>query len=252
MMSNCLVLLDFDGVIGDTIIETWEISRSAFFDTDEIVISDDMNSLFCELRGLVGPPEHFKSLHHMLAEVQHSGIVPDYEKACALFTDTIAQISSADFETYRRVFFEKRIALQKHKEEWLALNPMTEYARFLVGKSLDNYCVITTKNESAAAMLLAHYGIDIPIIYGNESFQKSGTKGALIEEIMALNGAFDRAIFVDDMEKHLDSVSHPKVECYFANWGYGRSVKYKNFDRDYWHVKTPSIKQRKLGDENGA
>ena len=54
-----------------------------------------------------------------------------------------------------------------------------------------------------------------------------------------IENQFDKAIFIDDAQEHLDTVFNKNVNCFFADWGYGqKNKKYKLFEKNYWELIT--------------
>ena len=44
----------------------------------------------------------------------------------------------------------------------------------------------------------------------------------------------NRGIFIDDAVGHLKTVTDKRVECYFADWGYGENDDYNVLDKSDW------------------
>ena len=43
------------------------------------------------------------------------------------------------------------------------------------------------------------------------------------------NNKIEKAIFIDDSVRNLDTCRDSRVKCFFANWGYGKNTVYENY-----------------------
>ena len=44
----------------------------------------------------------------------------------------------------------------------------------------------------------------------------------------------NNAIFIDDAIEHLETVADRRVDCYFADWGYGENKDYNVLSQSDW------------------
>ena len=63
------VLLDFDGVLVDSIHECYDISKVAYCGFTTLSAEDKHKSLFYTFRWLVRPAQHYLALHKSIEEV---------------------------------------------------------------------------------------------------------------------------------------------------------------------------------------
>jgi phosphoglycolate phosphatase-like HAD superfamily hydrolase len=226
------VFLDFDGVIVDSVKECYIVSRDVFFAGSlEGKESSEHERLFYQYRGLVKPAHQYLFLHQAIASYiseSSSGVIE-------LFNEKEKTTSLSEIESFETDFFSRREFYQRDLEDWLKMNPLTDYGKFLQGKNLNKYYIVTTKNKKSVELLLAHYEIGIEKIYDKEYCKIPGGKGAVISQIMGKN-SMDSSFFVDDVVGHLETVKDKRVKCFFASWGYGINKGYPVFNKELWEV----------------
>ena len=236
-MINCkTVFLDLDGVLIDSLPETYAVSTDVFFGSFVGEPGPRYKELFYRYRGIVGPPEHFYLLHSVIVEMTGSGDPSSLDSVKKKFSQALEKTPDSVLQTFKEHFLERRLELQVNLTDWFSMNPVTKYGSFLAGKNLQNFVLNTTKNQDAALLILEHYDIRITECLTNLDFVKAGSKGALIHDYMVRFPNEAGAIFVDDMDEHLHSVKTSGVECYFASWGYGDSSAFPEFSSELWHL----------------
>ena len=145
------------------------------------------------------------------------------------FNRFLAEITDQEKAEFENNFFEKRLLLQKKNlEMWMKMNPLTEFGETLANLQHPNTYIVTTKNKQATNQILDHYSIGVEGVYSNKDVSAAGSKGNLLAEVMN-NLTIKNAIFIDDAVEHLDSVTDPRIKCYFANWGYGENTHYESY-----------------------
>lgn len=225
--------LDFDGVIADSIEETFVVSTNIFYGFAGPEDLRSVRELFFKYRGLVGPPHHFYALHSAIKLAIREHESHTYDQFRALFFEAVER-SEISKERFECLFFSLRKHLQLDASYWVSLNPITEFGKSLVGRDLKNYFIVTTKDSLALDTLLSEYGIDIQVRFTKSDYEMHGSKGNIINNVLNSSTAYRSAIFVDDATEHLDTVNNSMVTCYFANWGYGQNTHYDEFSRDKW------------------
>jgi phosphoglycolate phosphatase-like HAD superfamily hydrolase len=179
-------------------------------------------AMFFEYRGLVGPVYQYLVLLRTIDKIVGQSFDAPVKE---IFDTLVDQISREEIDEFEKNFFDVRKHLQSDLSSWIALNPLTDYGKYLQSSN-DKLVVVTTKNKESVEILLSHYGIHVEAIFANEEIKNAGrSKGNLISKYMTDN-YIESAVFVDDLEGHLDSVNDSRVQCYFADWGYGESTKY--------------------------
>jgi phosphoglycolate phosphatase-like HAD superfamily hydrolase len=218
-----IVFLDFDGVIVDSIQECYMVSKETYYGHARFPYpEEECRELFYKYRGLVRPAYEYRTLHRaielcMLEKTKH---VDD------VFKELILKEVGKDEEFFEKEFFYIRsLYRDTNFNSWVPINPLTDFGRTLVNKNNQDTYIVTTKNREATESLLDYYKINVTGIYANDEIKLAGTKGKLINAVMD-DKAEVSAVFVDDAVEHLDTVNDNRVECYFADWGYGHNSKY--------------------------
>ena len=228
------VFLDFDGVIADSIRETYVISLQAYYGVKGPSDEESVGALFFKYRGLVRPPHHFLALHKTIEFCLDKGKDPGMAIFRNVFEKYIEQCEPQK-NKFEALFFGLRTRYQLSSEYWVSLNPITEYGKSLVGKELARYFILTTKDAKAVDVLLKAYGIDIEKRFTKSDYERFNNKGAIIQYVLDTYPEYDSAVFVDDAVEHLDSVTNSNVSCLFAEWGYGENNVYPPFTPDMWN-----------------
>ena len=223
--NNIIYILDFDGVICDSIDECMLTTYNSFKDTNIINISDvpsHFRKYFYEYRFLVRPAK-------------------EYFLLCKAYTDNI-DLSTSNFEEFRKlyeyemnnfesIFFQKRFELKKNIVLWLSYHKIYEHADQFISNIRNNIFILSTKDYDSVKILANHFGF-IKKVEDIFSREISSDKAILFEYFfnkykLLLNSR--RIVFVDDNESHLASVVKFPVELYFASWGYAKIQKYNKF-----------------------
>tara|TARA_B100001758_G_C18415604_1_gene619320 strand:- start:4233 stop:4925 length:693 start_codon:yes stop_codon:yes gene_type:complete len=227
------VFLDFDGVISNSIEETYIVSLKAYYGFSVIKNEATIKELFYKHRGLVGPPHNFCALHNVIEHVLDNQIRTNNQSFEQLFLQAMKSNQKRK-DQFESIFFAIRRQLQNDRVFWLSLNPITKYGESLTEKDLPNYYLITTKDLHAVEMLLSEYNIKFRKIFSKNDYEEFGSKGAIINDVMSSEPVYKTGVFVDDSTAHLDTVSNPSVKCYFADWGYGVNEDYEIYNQEIW------------------
>ena len=219
------IFCDLDGVLIDSRNECLEILKNIF---PNDVKKRNYKNNFNINRGLVDPPEDFLILNNLISKTSLKKII--YKKD---FNKYKNNISKTELESFKKKFFNiRKIIINKNFSYWIKLNMITSFAnRIRKYKSL-NIIIITTKNFEASLSICKFYDINFKKIISNEDL-KERTKGDLIKEYLDLH-KIDKAIFIDDSNKHLTSCKDKRVIRLFADWGYNKSSIYKKFQLSYF------------------
>lgn len=228
-----VLFLDFDGVIIDSVDECFKLSYEVYYGTKGNAYSYSIiRDYFYQYRGLVRPAYQYLALMNAIEKKMQ-------DKLYNIGTEFISEVDSLgrdDSSVFEYQFFALRAYYQKDKEKWIKVNPLTEYGETLIGSTLGSTYVITTKNIESVELILNHYGIKVAGIFDKEDYNKLGDKGEIIKCYLDNNKQYTKAIFVDDAIEHLDSAVDPRIESYFADWGYGINTFYNNFSEDMWQL----------------
>tara|TARA_B110000483_G_scaffold42412_1_gene52766 strand:- start:2104 stop:2781 length:678 start_codon:yes stop_codon:yes gene_type:complete len=220
-----IYFLDLDGVIIDSIKECYEVSKEVYFKDKSFIYDEKIyKEIFYEYRGIVGPANEFEHLHTLIEKkiVDTSFNIQSNFKLLKLNKETLFEKS---FFSYRKKLIEKNL------NEWIKLNPLTDFGKKLVHRNDLVIYIITTKNRVATKILLNHYKIFFNKIFSNEDIKKFGSKGNLIKNVVKKYDLKD-VVFIDDLVDHLISAKNLGITTYFADWGYGKNTNFNLFDQN--------------------
>jgi phosphoglycolate phosphatase-like HAD superfamily hydrolase len=211
-----LLVLDFDGVICDSIDECFAASWGAYhtlFRRDTDAASPEARRNFARLRPFIRSGEDFLLIQEALAA---GSTVRDQ----AEFDELSRRAGAEKRAIFRDLFYQERTALlARDRDSWLALNrvyPHMKKAFGLLGHGAP-VRVLSTKKPQFIAEILAANHIEVP----REAilFSDGEPKLAAAERLRA-EGGFPGAILVEDQIDHLRGNANPRIRALLAAWGY--------------------------------
>jgi phosphoglycolate phosphatase-like HAD superfamily hydrolase len=217
LQNNIIYALDLDGVIIDSIDECFKICSTIYLADNKQ--KNEIKELFYKYRGLVGPAYQYYYLMTSIGQFINSReiSIQDY------FYNLKKVRMNEKAQIFEKDFFANRRKLQKFNfDKWIALNPLTNFGKYIQKTNPNNVIIVTTKNKDSAELILKHYKIHPQNIYGNDDVRMAGSKGNLLN-ILLEESNLNRMIFIDDAIEHLSSVNNNNIECFFAEWGYGEN-----------------------------
>ena len=217
-MTDFLVL-DFDGVICDSIDEcflmSWIAYHELFLDTRPDSVPVAARRDFGRLRPFIRTAEDFVIIQEMLA----TGVAVGNQ---AEFDEALHRAGGEKRELFRRLAYEARTGLMKEdRGAWLAMNrvyPHVKTAMVRMG-SFARVAVLSTKKPQFIVEILRWHGIELPGERILESVHEP--KLAATERLRAHSGCA-RAYLVEDQIDHIRDNPYPEVEVRLATWGYVR------------------------------
>ena len=223
-MGNVLVL-DFDGVISNSIGECFINSYRAFHEWNSVdddflkVDQPEMEKLFIKYRYLVGPAYEYYCLWKTIEECIERPDLDFVER----YQNQKQNSSQKLFEEFSERFFGLRNAFRKKNlEQWIDLNPLypgiLSFLEYIEKKYL--VFIASTKDEESIDLILKNAGFTMQ---KNNIFGKkfSTDKFHQLNEIIRKTGSFpEKVSFIDDNADHLKRVSPIGIHCYLAMWGY--------------------------------
>jgi len=224
MRDRVVLILDFDGVVCDSIDEcllsSWIAYHSLFLDDPPASVPRTLRSQFADLRPFVRSGEDYLLIHQILAQRIS---VPDQQSFDAL----IREAGQERMLRFRELFYRARTSLlESDRDFWLTLNRIYPHVRALLESAhrvdpfpWGRFRILSTKRPEFIEEILRSAGISVPrdrVVFSGESLKLS-----LVERIID-EDAVDRAVFVDDQIDHLAGCSSPRIAPYLASWGYVR------------------------------
>ena len=213
------LFLDFDGVLFDTVLESYLLARYAYFGIEpQQNVNDKEYNLFHSVRYLITNSWHYFYIMKLLEKNTKLEDFPtEYQNA--VFNRT----PESD-EKFDEQFQAKRIDLiNNHFDFWNSLD--TPYPFFEKIKSIVNdfnIIIVSTKNEEPILRHCTDYGLNISKekIIGKTKLKQYGSKKLFIENYIQKNN-LQKAVFIDDSVKTIkDCSSIPNLKPLCANWGY--------------------------------
>jgi phosphoglycolate phosphatase-like HAD superfamily hydrolase len=215
-----LLVLDFDGVICDSIDECFVSSWIAYYELYRMEqppqVPVRLRAEFARLRPFIRSGEDFVLIQSILRE---STPVPDQ----AAFDAAAVKAGADTMRRFKELFYAaRRDLLARDRRFWLSLNRVyphvvAAFARLPVDAPVH---ILSTKRMEYITESLAEARIHFP----HERIHLSPTQSKLpTVEAMRASGGFAHAVFVDDQIDYLLHNDSPRISAYLASWGYVKS-----------------------------
>jgi phosphoglycolate phosphatase-like HAD superfamily hydrolase len=211
------LVLDFDGVICDSIDECFAASWTAFHalyrKADAGYPTLEAKAAFARMRPFIRTGEDFVVIQDLLWRKEKVRDQKDFD-------DATRRAGSENRALFRNLFYQARTdLLERDRATWLGLNRIYPHmaAAFSFLPPGAPLFILSTKKPRFIAEILAAHGIEIEEerIFLSESEPKLAAT-----ERIRLNGGFSKAILVEDQIDAIVGNSNPKIHVYLASWGY--------------------------------
>ena len=215
--------LDFDGVISDSVRESFAVAMGSYLDLrqDSSLAERDRDELYREFFELMPLGNRAEDYGTTLIALDSRHSLPDQDSY-----DVFRRAQDPEWlDRYHRRFYEVRAEMARTDPDgWRRLmrpyDPFVQVLRRRAGDAA--YAIATSKDRESVAVLLKEYGIEdlFPpqLVMDKESGEKK--TGHLRQLRAALGCDFPEITFVDDKVNHLDAVAPLGVRCALAAWGY--------------------------------
>lgn len=217
---STLLVLDFDGVICDSVeecfVSSWE-ARFRLRGGEGPVSPPPAGGLaaFARMRPFVRNGEDFL----VILEAAERGIAVGGQAA---FDALAAEIGPRELADFKARFYEARERLlAEERGRWLRMNRVYPHARAALlaatgaGLALR---ILSTKRPHYIVEILSANGIAVP---PRHVCHTTGPKVPVVRELLAASGCA-RAVFIDDQVDYLAGLDDPRIEGRLAAWGYVR------------------------------
>ncbi len=216
-MSRSLLVLDFDGVICDSIdecfVSSWEAWNRLEGRSPPASLPIELRSRFAALRPFVRSGEDYVVIQRLLAEGRPVRTQGEFDAA-------LAAEGAQGMRRLKDLFYAARGGLlASDRAYWLSLNRVYPHVRAPLARAAGrpDVLVLSTKKSEFIAEILAANGIVFPL--ERILYTASRAKAAIVADMLA---ADDRALLVDDQIDHLVARRDPRIEVRLALWGYVR------------------------------
>jgi phosphoglycolate phosphatase-like HAD superfamily hydrolase len=217
---STLLVLDFDGVICDSVeecfVSSWEARHRLRHATGPMPEPPaDGLAAFARLRPFVRNGEDFL----VMLEASERGIMVSDQAA---FDALAAGIGAAMLRDFKARFYDARERLlAEERGRWLRMNRVYPHARaaLLAAIAADlPLRILSTKRKPYILEILSANGVAFPA----ECVQHTtGPKVPVVRELLAASGC-GNAVFIDDQIDYLLGLDDPRIEGRLASWGYVR------------------------------
>lgn len=220
------LFLDFDGVLFDTVLESYILARYAFSGIDTMVVVNQKEfDFFCSVRFLVINSWHYYYIMKLIKE-NFSYNIEEFSKK---YFQLLQNRDIKNDSKFDKKFQEKRMNLMNsHFDFWNSLNkPYPFLSQIKQIRSYFNIIIVSTKNEETILRHLDdyHFSIDKYNIIGKIYLKQVGSKYNFIKNYMYEN-KIKNGYFIDDNKDILDSCCNIKnLKTFLANWGYVKDKK---------------------------
>ena len=226
-MSTAALVLDFDGVICDSIDECFASSWTAYFDLylqrHPAYMPVSLRRDFASLRPLVRGGADFVLIQEILDEGRSVSRQSEFDA-------TAREAGGEKLLLFHELFYKARTELlESGRQSWLAMNRIyphmaAAFSRLSVRAPV---YILSTKKAEFIAEILTAKRIDLP----RERIIYSGSERKLdIVARVSREGGYTEAIFVDDQIDHLlceeagvadfTERNRPRIRTLLATWGY--------------------------------
>lgn len=218
-MKFCL-FLDFDGVLFDTVKESYAICLSMFnqeLDIDDISFDTEHYLAFRKHRYLVAPAWNYKYLLECLKEGGEIDVN---------FIRKVSSAQTKEYGSFEQRFFEQRQELKaRNYEKWLGLN--TTFAFFhtvknWIDKTGHEVYVVTTKDKETVLNLLRLHSMNMNSkkVLDKVDYRQLGSKSSMINKVVN-SLQVTHGVFIDDSAFHVKNVKkYSDVSVMLPSWGY--------------------------------
>ena len=213
------LFLDFDGVLFDTVLESYLLARYAYFGIEPFEkINEKEYGIFHSVRYLITHSWHYYYIMNLIERGVNIKDFPQEYKNTVLHRD-----ENADSEFDKKFQTKRKDLIENSFDFWNKLDK--PYPFFDKIKSIANnfnIIIVSTKNEEAILKHCMDYGLNIEKdnIIGKTKLKQYGSKKEFLEYYIKEN-QIKKSIFIDDAIETVKKCSDIKnLDVYCANWGY--------------------------------
>jgi phosphoglycolate phosphatase-like HAD superfamily hydrolase len=216
MTGRSTVVLDFDGVICDSVDECFASSFLARYHLQQRTLpsssESDRRAGFAHLRPFIRTGEDYLLIHDL---IDRGVVVRDQRQ----FDELKSREGPETMARYRELFYQARVQLlERDRDAWMSMNRIYPNARTALQIAAGApFVILSTKRPEFIQEILGHAALPVPA----DRILNSGDEPKLpIVERIRAEGGFDGAVFIDDQVDFLKNNPFPRVSVYLASWGY--------------------------------
>jgi phosphoglycolate phosphatase-like HAD superfamily hydrolase len=216
-MQRRLLVLDFDGVICDSVeegfVSSWIAWNEGYRGRQAGEAPAAARDAFRAMRPFVRSGEDFVLIQDLIASRASAHSQLEFDRAW----ERPGIPSRARFKS---LFYEARTRLlEKDRHAWLSMNRMYPHVSAAISRlspDLPLY-VLSTKKPQFVRETLAANGISLA--KGHVLYSEDEPKLSMVEKLRASLGC-EEAILVEDQIDAIQGNTNPRIRVYLASWGY--------------------------------
>jgi phosphoglycolate phosphatase-like HAD superfamily hydrolase len=243
--KNCILALDFDGTVWDTVGESYIIAKRAW-EKLRGPLPRDLEKPFRQARWLArATPDFLLMFEIMTTNAEIDWQIFSREE----FMQRRNQLSHQTAQDFDKAFYHEREKLRSSEFDlWIQLQQpyvsiVDEIPR--LQQQFKEVVITSTKDEESARQLLNTANIKLEILGKNFSRDKQVQLAHLSKTKDVLG---NQIILVDDLRENLESVRASGALLALATWGYNTPSEQKQAAADKIHL----VKQERLGQQLDA
>jgi phosphoglycolate phosphatase-like HAD superfamily hydrolase len=224
-----LLVLDFDGVICDSVEECFVTSWTAYHDLFRGLPRGEAPAAarapFRAMRPFVRSGEDFVLVQDLLDRAAIVDSQAEFDRAWQ-------RPGIPPRAVFKDLFYQARSSLmERDRQAWLAMNPIYPHVASALSRLAPTvpFFILSTKKPHFVRETLAANGISVPeerVLYS-----EAEPKLSIIEKLLLSSGA-PRALFVEDQIDAIRGNANPRIQVYLASWGYVQ---------ESWMEGTPAV-----------
>jgi len=212
-----LLVLDFDGVICDSVEECLVSSWTAYHELFRGLPPADpppaARAPFRAMRPFVRSGEDFVLLQELVDKGDSVDSQEEFDRAWK-------RPGIPAHTVFKDLFYQARTNLmERDRPAWLAMNPIHGHVAAAIARLPPAYplFILSTKKAQFVRETLSANGIRIAV--ERVLYAEGEPKLSIIGKMLKTTGA-PRAIFVEDQIDAIKGNTNPRIEVYLASWGY--------------------------------
>ena len=215
-----LLVLDFDGVMCDSVeecfVSSWTAYHELFRGLPGSEAPVEARARFRAMRPFIRSGEDFV----LVQEILDRGEIVDSQ---AEFDRAWQRPGIPSPRVFKELFYQARSSLMgRDRQAWLAMNPIHPHVASAISRlsPVVKFFILSTKKPHFVRETLAANGIHVPperVLYS-----EGEPKLSMIEKLLQSQDDVPdgRALFVEDQIDAIRGNTNPRIQVYLASWGY--------------------------------
>jgi phosphoglycolate phosphatase-like HAD superfamily hydrolase len=216
-MQQRLLVLDFDGVICDSVeegfVSSWIAWNEGYRGRPAGEAPAEARAAFRALRPFVRSGEDFVLIQDLIASGASARSQPEFDRAWE-------RPGTPPRARFKSIFYEARTRLlEKDRRAWLSMNRIYPHVAAAVSRLPPHFpfYVLSTKKPPFVRDTLAANGISLP--EGHVLYSEDEPKLSVVERLRESLGCGE-AVLVEDQIDAIRGNTNPRIRVYLASWGY--------------------------------